>query len=67
MTITLGIAGALALYVAYLLWRGEWSERLGVIAAVALGVLMPQVFAAVATLAGSLAAWSSAALPSVGG
>lgn len=62
MKIGLLIACALAVYVAFLVWRGDWRERAGVAAAVGLGLLFPQVLAALSEAAGS----ASALLSTVG-
>jgi len=56
MSVGLIIALVLAAYVAYLMVRGQWSERVGLFAAVGLGVLIPQVLAALSTVAGSASA-----------
>lgn len=60
MSLALIIALLLAVWVGVLLWRGRWSDRVGVIAAVGFGLLVPQVLAAVAGAAGSAAALFSA-------
>lgn len=60
MKIGLMLAFALACYVGFLLFRGDWRERIGIVAAVGLGLLVPQVLAAVSTAAGSASATLSA-------
>jgi len=66
MTVGLLAAAVLAVYVGVLLWRGEWSERAGVLAAVGLGLLVglllvPQVLSVAADAAEKAAALFSTA------
>jgi ABC-type spermidine/putrescine transport system permease subunit II len=55
------LAVVLGIWVAVLLWRGDRSSRVGVVAAVGFGVLIPQVLAAVADATGSVSAMLSTA------
>lgn len=55
------LALALAVYVVFLLWKRDWRERIGLVAAVGFGLLVPQVLAALSGVAGSAAAMLSTA------
>jgi hypothetical protein len=60
MSIGLILAALLGVYVVVLLVRGRWSDRIGVVAAVGFGLLIPQILAAIAGVAGSAASLFSA-------
>lgn len=53
MSIGLLVALVLAVWVAVMAFRGSWSDRLLLVGAVALGLLLPDVVTALTTMTGS--------------